>query len=98
MIKGNTVTCPGFYAPQGRQLRLLTANNKLIQQLNHFHINNFRLTNLEMETAGYYAFGRLLGHNIISLNAILANRITNNFAKKPETVIDELIKKVIDRV
>jgi len=98
MIEGNTITCPGFYAPQGRQLRLPIANSKLIQELNHFHMNNFWLTNLEMETAGYYAFGRLLGHDVLSLNAILANRITNDFAKNPEKIIDNLIQKVIERL
>ena len=55
-------------------------------------------TILEMETAGYYAMSRLLGHEIISLNAIIANRIRNRFSKDPNKVIDALIKKVLDKI
>ena len=55
MIKGNTVTCPGFYAPQGRQIRNEITYPNLIQDLSGFKRENFRLTNFEMETAAYYA-------------------------------------------
>jgi uridine phosphorylase len=51
-----------------------------------------------METAAYYALGRLLGHQVLSLNAIVANRITNQFSKDPEKTIDMLIKKVLERL
>ena len=98
MIEGNTVTCPGFYAPQGRQVRARSKYGNLIEDLNYFHYDNFWLTNFEMETAGYYALGRLLGHEILSVNAILANRIENKFSKDPAKVIDSLILKVLDRI
>lgn len=98
MIEGNTVTCPGFYAPQGRRLRLELKIPSIIKDLNYFHVQDFWITNFEMETAGYYALGRLLGHEMLSLNAIVANRITNQFSKDPEKVIDSLIKKVLERV
>ena len=98
MILGNTVTCPGFYAPQGREIRLPLKNPKLLESLNYFNINDFWLTNFEMETAGYYALGRLLGHEVLSANAIIANRIKNKFSKNPTKVIDSLIKKVLDRI
>jgi uridine phosphorylase len=51
-----------------------------------------------METAGYYAMGRLLGHEILSANAIIANRIKNKFAKDPNKVVDSLIEKVLERI
>lgn len=98
MIGGNTVTCPGFYGPQGRKLRLDLAFPKIIENLNYFHDEDFWLTNFEMETAGYYAFGRLLDHEILSVNAIIANRISNEFAKNPDKIIDSLIKKILDRI
>ena len=97
MSLGNTVTCHGFYAPQGRTIRVPIRYPKLISQLNYFHVNDFWLTNLEMETAGYYALARLLGHEMVSLNAIIANRIRNKFSKDPNKVIDSLIKKVLER-
>jgi len=98
MTVGNTVTCPGFYAPQGRVLRLPTRFPKLLEDLNYFHSDDFWLTNFEMETAGYYALGRMLGHDVISVNAILANRITNKFSKNPDAAIDALIKTVLERI
>jgi uridine phosphorylase len=98
MVKGNTVTCPGFYAPQGRSVRTAVRFPKLIEDLNYYHKGEFWLTNLEMETSGYYALARLLGHEVISANAILANRIKNKFSKDPNKIVEALIKKVLDRI
>jgi uridine phosphorylase len=100
MVTGNTVTSPGFYAPQGREIRLPIRYPKLVEALNYYHNaeHNFWLTNFEMETSAYYALGRLLEHEVISVNAILANRIRNEFASNPAKIIDELILKVLDRV
>lgn len=98
MIIGNTVTCPGFYGPQGRELRVPLKNPRLLESLNYYHKDDFWLTNFEMETAGYYSLGRIFGHEVLSANAIIANRIKNKFSKNPTKVIDNLIKKVLDRV
>ncbi|SFH25246.1 nucleoside phosphorylase [Pontibacter chinhatensis] len=98
MIPGNTLTCPGFYAPQGRVLRGGLRNQQLLQTYHNFRHNDYMLSNFEMETAGYYSMGRLLGHEMLSLNAIVANRITQQFAENAEQVIDELILKVLDRI
>jgi uridine phosphorylase len=100
MITGNTVTTPGFYAPQGREIRIPIKFPKLLEELNYYHnkSSDFWLTNFEMETAGYYAMARLLGHEAISVNAIIANRVKNKFSKDPNKVIDSLIKKVLDRI
>lgn len=98
MLVGNTVTCPGFYAPQGRSLRLPIRFPKLLEDLNYYHKGEFWLTNFEMETSGYYAMGRLLGHDVLSANAIIANRIKNKFSKNPNKVIESLIEKVLERI
>jgi uridine phosphorylase len=100
MIVGNTITAPGFYAPQGRQVRAPIRFPKLLEDLNCYHhkSSNFWLTNFEMETAGYYSLGRILGHEILSVNAIIGNRVRNEFAKKPEAIVDALITKVLDRI
>jgi uridine phosphorylase len=99
MISGNTVTTPGFYAPQGRELRITPKYPRLLDDLNYYHnkTSDFWLTNFEMETAGYYAMGRLLGHEVLSVNAIIANRVKNKFSKDPDKVVDLLIKKVLER-
>ncbi|HRK53548.1 MAG TPA: nucleoside phosphorylase [Cyclobacteriaceae bacterium] len=98
MLRGNTVTCPGFYAPQGRVIRLPLQFPKLLDDANYYHKDDFWLTNFEMETSAYYAFARMLEHEAISINAVIANRIKNKFSKNPTKVVDALIKKVLDRV
>lgn len=98
MIPGNTLTCPGFYAPQGRVLRAGLRNPNLLQRYHDFRLNDFKFTNFEMETAGYYSMGRLLGHEVLSLNAMVANRISHTFAANADEVIDDLIVKVLERV
>lgn len=102
MIVGNTLTCPGFYGPQGRVLRLDLRLPDLIQQFQGFRHHSaegeFRLTNFEMETAGYYALGRMLGHEVVSLNAIVANRATGEFATNSEVVINDLIAQTLNRL
>jgi len=98
MIKGNTVTCPGFYAPQGRVVRLPIRYPKLLEDLNYYNKGGFWLTNFEMETSAYYAFGRMMGHEMLSANAIIANRIKTKFSKDPHKIVESLVKKVLDRV
>ncbi len=98
MRAGNTVTSPGFYAPQGRTLRAPVRFPNLMDDLNYYHKGDFWLTNFEMETAGYYAMARLLGHEALSVNAILANRIKNKFAKDPNKIMESLIEKVLERI
>ena len=97
-IAGNTVTCPGFYAPQGREIRMPIRYKDIIEKMQYFHEEGVWITNLEMETAGYYAFAKLLGHEMLSLNAIMANRVKGQFAKNPNKIIDSLIGKVLDRI
>src|ERR1700748_51913 len=74
--QGITVTCPGFYGPQGRVLRLGLTQPELIDRLTGFSYGPYRITNFEMETAGIYGLGKLLGHHCLRLSAIVANPIT----------------------
>ena len=99
MTMGNTLTCPGFYGPQGRRLRLDLRQPDYIARLQGFRHQSaegeFRLSNFEMETAGYYALGRLLGHDVLSLNAIVANRATGEFAENATAVVDAMIERTL---
>ena len=96
--QGITVTCPGFYGPQGRVLRLGIRNPELIDRLTQFQFGRHRITNFEMETSAIYGLGRLLGHHCLSLNAIIANRISKEFTKDAHTLVDGLIKKVLETI
>lgn len=92
---GITVTCPGFYGPQGRVLRLGLSNPEMIDSLTTFQFGNHKIMNFEMETAGMYGLGKLLGHQCISLSAVVANRVGKTFSKDADATIEMLIKKTL---
>ncbi len=94
--KGITVTCPGFYGPQGRILRLSLASPGLVHKLTDFKYNHHRITNFEMETSAIYGLGKLLGHECLSLNVIVANRVVQQFSKDSNAAVESLIKKSIE--
>lgn len=96
--KGITLTAPGFYAPQGRLTRAEQAHSNLLERINSFRYNKQRITNLEMETAGIYALAKLLGHQAVSINAILASRINLTFSTKPAAVVEKAIQLVLERI
>lgn len=95
---GITVTCPGFYGPQGRILRLGLNNPNLIDRLTEFNYGAHRITNFEMETSGIYGLGRLLGHHCLSLSAIVANRVVKEFSKDGGLAVQGLITKTLEVV
>jgi uridine phosphorylase len=93
---GITVTCPGFYGPQGRILRLGISNPQLIDRLACFEFGQYRITNFEMETSAIYGLGKALNHHCLSLSAIIANRVHKNFSKDPLSLIEKLIVKSLE--
>jgi len=95
---GITVTCPGFYGPQGRILRLGIKNPALIDRLTGFSFGQHRITNFEMETSAIYGLGKLLGHHCLSLSAIVANRIDQQFSKDSSALIDRLIQHSLNAI
>jgi len=98
MYQGVTITAPGFYAPQGRALRAPVKFHNLPDRFVPIETPYGRFTNFEMETAGYYAMAKLLGHKMVSLNALIANRATGSFSNNHEQTVDNLIKLVIEKI
>ena len=96
--KGITATAGGFYGPQGRVLRLEIQDKNLNSKMDNFKFEGNRITNLEMETAAIYGLSKLLGHNALSLNAIIANRATGTFSEDPYKAVDELIKYTLEKL
>ncbi|MHA7102483.1 nucleoside phosphorylase [Roseivirga pacifica] len=96
--QGVTVTAPGFYAPQGRALRKPIAFPTLPDDIAKVETGYGRFTNFEMETAGYYAMAKILGHQMISLNALIANRPNGSFSANHEATVDRLIRKAITTI
>lgn len=93
--QGITVTCPGFYGPQGRVLRLGLQYPELVSQLTSFRFGNHTISNFEMETSAIYGLGKLLGHHCLSVNVIVANRINKTFTKDGALAIEQLITKTL---
>jgi uridine phosphorylase len=94
---GNTVTTPGFYGPQGRNLRIPLKNQALFDQILYFNYNDFWLSNFEMESSALYGLAKLLGHQALSINAILANRVNGTFLRDSNKLVDTIIEKVLER-
>ena len=95
---GITVTCPGFYGPQGRILRMGLAHPQLINQLTSFQYGNHRITNFEMETSAIYGMGKILGHQCLSLSAIVANRISREFSSDGNAAVEKLILVTLENI
>ncbi len=98
MIKGITVTAPGFYGPQGRILRLDLQYPDLNKKIESFSFNNERIINFEMETSALYGLGKLLGHNIITVCAIIANRVNEKYSKNYKKPVKKLTELLLERL
>ncbi|MFC5195036.1 MULTISPECIES: nucleoside phosphorylase [Bizionia] len=95
---GITATAVGFYGPQGRVLRLPVQDADLNSKMDSFDFENNRISNLEMETSAIYGLSKLLGHQALSLNAIIANRANGTFSKDPKKVVENLIIYTLDKM
>jgi uridine phosphorylase len=99
--QGITLTAPGFYGPQGRVLRLGLTNPGFMDKLGSFHYGSHRIINCEMETSAIYGLGKLLGHQCLSLNAVVNNRVTKKYTKDVKESAKRLIEhalKIIENI
>ena len=94
--QGITVTCPGFYGPQGRVLRIGLRHPNLVNAFTGFRFGPYRIVNFEMETSAIYGLCRLLGHQCLSLNVVVANRIRQSFSSDSAAAVENLIKKSLE--
>lgn len=92
---GITITCPGFYGPQGRILRLPLKMPNLVDQMTSFRFGNHHIANFEMETSAIYGLCNLLGHHCLSVNVIVANRVKKEFSKDPAAAVENMIQKTL---
>lgn len=96
--KGITLTAPGFYAPQGRELRLKVSDNSIIDRAMKFKYNGYQVTNFEMETSALYLISAMLGHHALTVCDIIADRITGEFNHDHQASMIELVKEMMKRV
>lgn len=98
VIRGFTATNPGFYAPQGRRLRIPPDDPDLLKRITAFRYEGLRITNMEMETSGIFGLAALMGHSAASLNCILANRALGTFSQQPTQTIDRMIRYALEQL
>jgi uridine phosphorylase len=96
--KGITATAPGFYGPQGRQIRLKAAKPNLNELLTDFNFDNKKIINFEMETSALYGLGKLLGHECLTVCVIIANRVKKEFTSDYKKSVDVLIENCLNKI
>ena len=98
LVHGITLTAPGFYGPQGRELRLKLAFPELNHLIESFEFEGNRIANFEMETSALYGLGTMLGHETLTICTIVANRVNHTYAEDYHSDIERLIKLVLTRL
>ncbi|MDP1802716.1 MAG: nucleoside phosphorylase [Bacteroidota bacterium] len=95
---GITATAPGFYGPQGRQIRLRSSAPNLNELLTDFKLDQHRITNFEMETSALYGLGKLLGHECLTICVIIANRVRKEFTTDYKKSVEILIESCLNKI
>ncbi|NND93779.1 MAG: nucleoside phosphorylase [Flavobacteriales bacterium] len=98
LVQGITATASGFYAPQGRVLRIPLAHPGLNQSFTEFSWNNQQIVNYEMETSALYGLGRRLGHRTCTVCAVIANRLRKEYSKDYQATIRSMVAEVLERL
>jgi uridine phosphorylase len=97
-VQGITFTAHGFYAPQGRRLRLETAHERFNELLSKFHFNGIPATNYEMETSALYGLGKLMGHECLTMCTIIANRMAGTYSPDYKRAVEILVEQTLETI
>jgi uridine phosphorylase len=98
LTHGITATAPGFYGPQGRSLRLTPAISDLHEKMETFRYKEKKICNFEMETSALYYLGQTLGHNTLTICAVIGNRLTKEYSKDYKKTVEQMIDLVLKRI
>ncbi|WP_024994487.1 nucleoside phosphorylase [Phocaeicola paurosaccharolyticus] len=98
MVKGVTIAAGGFFGPQGRELRIPLADPNQNEKIEKFEYNGYKITNFEMESSALAGLSRLMGHKAMTVCMVIANRLIKEANTGYKSTIDELIKKVLERI
>ena len=97
-IPGITISAPGFYGPQGRELRLNIIDRQINDKIEAFRFNEMKITNYEMECSAIYGLSQLLGHQALTVCIIIANRISRDASSDYKPVMKRLVIKILDKL
>ena len=98
MVHGITISCGGFYGPQGRQIRIPLADPHQNEKIISFEYNGLKVTNYEMESSAVAGLSKLLGHRAVTVCTVIANRVAGNSDTNYRQKIEELINIVLERI
>lgn len=96
--EGITLTAPGFYGPQGRNVILNAEYPDIFNRLLYFDYHGLRILNMEMESSAMYALSQLMGHRAVTVCAVLANRMSGKYSHEPEKIIRRMIEKCLEAI
>jgi uridine phosphorylase len=96
--KGVTISAPGFYAPQGRKLRLETFDHEINEKLSEFEFRGKVICNYEMESSAIYGLSALLGHRALTICLVIGNRVTGEFVQDYKPMMKDLALKVLKAI
>lgn len=96
--QGITATAPGFYGPQGRTLRMHLTYPENNRKMEAFSYNGWRVCNFEMESSALYGLGKMMGHNCLTICAVIANRVTEKFANDYHPYVKKLVENTMQRL
>ena len=96
--QGITATAPGFYGPQGRELRISPSIELLEEKMQNFKFKNLKIKNFEMETSSLYFLGKTLGHNTLTICAVIGNRLSKSYSKNYYLTVNKMIDLVLKKI
>ena len=98
VIHGMTIAAPGFYAPQGRVLRLPLQDAEWLPKIESFRYGDLRITNFEMESSAIAGLALLMGHNATTICSIIANRYAKDANTNYKSAVTDMIKMGLDKL
>ena len=98
MYRGITISCGGFYGPQGRQLRMNIEDPNQNEKVEAFRYNNLKIANFEMESSALAGLASILGHKAMTCCMVIANRYAKEMNTGYKNKIDDLIRIVLERI
>lgn len=98
MVRGYTISCNGFFGPQGRHLRLPLADSRLNEKIESFEYDGLRVINFEMESSAIAGLSQLMGHRAVTCCMVIANRVAHKAESNYKADIDSLIQNVLERI
>lgn len=98
VTEGITIAAPGFYAPQGRYVRLQPADMNLNEKIEAWRYEGRRITNFEMEGSALAGLAALMGHRATTICTIIAQRVAKKAQPDYKPYVEAMIRMALDKL